>query len=205
MTKTDLFKEKSEDWDSREHVKKLSKAVGQTVLQKVALNDEMDVLDFGAGTGLICSQIAPLVHNVLAVDISQSMLDKLAGKPELQGKVNTSCQNILTQPLDKTFDLIVSAMAIHHVEDTPLLIQRFSEHLNKGGKIALADLDKEEGTFHPANTEGVFHFGFERDSFTALLSDAGFDNIQFHTAHIIEREDGRYPVFLVTAQKSIAS
>lgn len=201
MTNTDLFKEKSEDWDSREHVKKLSRAVGQTILQKVALNDEMDVLDFGAGTGLICSQIAPHVHNVLALDISQSMLDKIAAKPELQDKVEICCQNILSDPLSEKFDLIVSAMAMHHVEDTPLLLQRFSEHLKAGGQIALADLDKEEGTFHPANTEGVFHFGFEREALKGILTHAGFEKIQFYTAHTIEREDNSYPIFLVTAQK----
>ncbi len=37
-------------------------------------------------------------------------------KKELQGKVEVLFQNILEQPLSIRFDLIVSAMAMNHVE-----------------------------------------------------------------------------------------
>jgi len=40
-------------------------------------------MDFGAGTGLITSQVAPLVKKIVAVDISETMLNKLFTKPEL--------------------------------------------------------------------------------------------------------------------------
>jgi len=103
--------------------------------------------------------VASKAAHVTAVDVSQAMLDKLASKTELAGKVDGVCQNILERPLDKQFDLIVSAMAMHHVEDTDLLMLRFAEHLKPGGQVALADLDVEDGDFHPANTEGVFHAG----------------------------------------------
>jgi len=50
------------------------------------LHEQMRVMDFGAGTGLISSQVAPLVKKIVAVDISEAMLNKLVAKPELQEK-----------------------------------------------------------------------------------------------------------------------
>ena len=198
---TDLFNEKANDWDVNEMVMALSSAVGAAVLEQLDLNDQMHVLDFGAGTGLISSHVAPLVKKITAVDTSQAMLDKLTAKPELHGKVEAVCQDITVDPLEVKFDLIMSAMAMHHVEDTDKLIQRFAEHLKSGAMVALADLDKEDGSFHPADTQGVFHSGFERDQIQRLLETHGFDNIRFVTAHTVHKEDRVYPIFLVIATK----
>jgi SAM-dependent methyltransferase len=116
-------------------------------------------------------------------------------------KVEAICQDITNKPLDAKFDLIISAMALHHVEDTPKLINTFYEHLKLGAKVALADLDKEDGSFHPEGTEGVFHSGFERNDLQTLLVSNGFDDVQFFNAHTITSEDKQYPVFLVVATK----
>ena len=170
-------------------------------MQIVRLSDQMVVMDFGAGTGLISSHVAPLVNKIAAIDVSKAMLDQLVLKPELQGNVEAVCQDIIHEPIDTQFDLIVSAMALHHVEDTSNLIRIFCEHLKPGAQIALADLDKEDGSFHPENTPGVFHDGIERDELKTLLEKNGFDDIRFFTAHVINKEDKQYPVFLVTASK----
>jgi 16S rRNA A1518/A1519 N6-dimethyltransferase RsmA/KsgA/DIM1 with predicted DNA glycosylase/AP lyase activity len=61
-------------------------------------------MDFGAGTGLITSQIADKVEKLTAVDVSLAMLDKLMAKEELQGKVEALCSNILEQPLAICFE-----------------------------------------------------------------------------------------------------
>lgn len=198
----DLFEEKAKDWDANDRRARLASAIGASILEHVPLHERMTVLDFGAGTGLIAGQIAPLVDRVVAADTSQAMLDKLASKPELKGKVDTVCQDILDNPLDARFDLIVSAMAMHHVENTAKLIQIFSEHLNDDGTVALADLDKEDGSFHPADTEGVFHFGFERDELRQIMERHGFKEVEFLTAHTIKGDEKDYPIFLVTARKA---
>ena len=198
---SDHFNEKAKNWDADEMVKNLSSAIGASVLENTSLNDNMDVMDFGAGTGLISYHVAPFVNKIIAVDISAAMLDKLVAKPQLQGKVEAICQNILDMPLTAKFDLIMSAMAMHHVEDTDKLIQTFSEHLTPGATLALADLDKEDGNFHPADVEGVFHSGFERNHLRALLESHGFKDIHFITAHTVVKEDKEYPIFLVTATK----
>ena len=199
---TDLFNEKAKDWDANKMRKMLSSAIGSSILEHVSLHDQMRVMDFVAGTGLISSQVAPLVKKIVAVDISEAMLNKLVSKPELHGKVEIVCQDIIHKPIAEKFDLIMSAMAMHHVKDTPRLIQRFSEHLSPGAFIALADLDKEDGSFHPEDTEGIFHLGFKRNELQIILEKYGFGGIRFLTAHTVNKEEKKYPIFLVTATKN---
>lgn len=197
----DLFKEKAEDFDTRDVPRQLSAGIGACMLDHVALDDSMKVMDFGAGTGLITAQVASRVQKVTCVDVSEAMLQKLAAKEELRGKVEVVCQDILERPMDAKFDLIVSAMAMHHVQDTDKLVQRFAEHLKQGGRVALADLDEEDGSFHPEDTEGVYHSGFNRDAFKSILAKHGFQDIRFYDATSVEKEQGRYPVFLVVATR----
>lgn len=201
-TMTDNFKERSKDYDGNDMIKQLSSAIGSCIIENVELNAQMHVLDFGAGTGLISSQIAPYVEKITAVDISQSMLDKLNAKPEITDNVKTLCHDITIQPIGKEYDLIMSAMAMHHVEDTDNLVKRFSDHLKSGAKIALADLDAEDGSFHPEGMDDVYHDGFERSEFQATLEKHGFKDINFETAHTINGETRPYPIFLALATKA---
>ena len=197
----DLFEEKAQDWDVNDMVRELSMAVATSILQKVDFQPDMGVMDFGAGTGLISGHVAPKVNKITAVDVSEAMLEKLAAKPELKDKVHIVCQDITRQPLEKKFDVIVSAMAMHHVEDTSHLVKSFALHLEPGGQVALADLDSEDGTFHPEDVEGVYHHGFDRDALQTILEQNGFTDIEFFTAHTVNKHGKDYPVFLVTATR----
>lgn len=199
----DHFNEKADDWDTTEMVQQLSSAIGSSILKNIPLHAQMEVMDFGAGTGLISSRIAPLVQRIVAVDTSASMLNKLVAKAELHGKVEALCQDILAQPVNRQFDLIMSAMAMHHVEDTHKLIQTFAEHLKPGAMLALADLDEEDGSFHPQGTDGVFHSGFIRNEIRSILETHGFEHVHFLTVHTVNKEEKQYPVFLVIATRSL--
>ena len=198
---TDHFEEKAQDWDVNDVVKGISMGVGAAIDEHVAFDDSMQVLDFGAGTGLVTRHVAHKVGMVTAVDVSKAMLEKLKEKDELKGKVEILCQDIIEQPIGVEYDLIVSAMAIHHVADTDKLIQRFAEHLKPGARIALADLDTEDGSFHPEDAVGVHHAGFDRDAFRDLLVKHGFQEIRFVTAHTVRKEEKSYPIFLALATR----
>lgn len=197
----DLFEDKAGDWDTRPVPMQISEGVFGALQGAVALDPTLEVMDFGAGTGLLSARIAPLVGRVLAVDVSPAMLEQLTAKPALQGKAEAICQDILDRPLDRQVDLIVSAMALHHVEDTPALMRAFHDHLRPGGRVALADLDAEDGTFHPPGIECVFHAGFDRAALAAVMADAGLADPAFVTACTVDKGERRYPIFLVTATR----
>jgi 2-polyprenyl-3-methyl-5-hydroxy-6-metoxy-1,4-benzoquinol methylase len=198
----DLFEDKAADWDSRPTPLQISEGVFAALTGAVVLSPSVTVMDFGAGTGLICGKLAPHVGRVLAVDISQAMLDQLVKKPELAGKVEVFCQDILATPLGRQVDLVVSAMAMHHVADTQALFRALFAHLVPGGRIAVADLDTEPGDFHAPGTEGVYHHGFARAPLVAMLREAGFVDPNVTTACEVSKSDRRYSVFLATATRS---
>ena len=199
---TDKFKDKAKDWDVTDRIKQLTAGIGSCILRNVELNAQMHVMDFGAGTGLITSQVAPYVNKITAVDISQAMLEQLIAKQELKDKVQALCQDITHKSTGEKYDLIMSAMAMHHVKDTDNMVKQFAAHLKPGGKLALADLDKEDGSFHQPGVEGVYHSGFERSAFQAKLEKYGFKDVHFETAHTVQGETRTYPVFLALATKA---
>jgi 2-polyprenyl-3-methyl-5-hydroxy-6-metoxy-1,4-benzoquinol methylase len=201
---TDLFADRAADWDARPVPQRISEGVGAAIVARVPLSADLAVLDFGAGTGLLTGRLAPLVGSILAVDVSRAMLEQLAAKPELRGKVDPICQDLLLEPLGRQVHLVVSAMAMHHVQDTAALLRAIFDHLEPGGGVALADLDREDGDFHPPGIEGVFHHGFDRDPLASLLRAAGFVDVAIETACKVTREGKGYPIFLATARRPVA-
>ncbi len=198
---TQRFDAVASEWDKGDMRQHIAQRVFGTITSRIALNTTMLVMDFGAGTGLLSFKIAPLVHSVTGVDLASKMLEQIEAKNSAQISVKTVCQDIMTTPLETTFHGIVSSMAMHHVQDTKALFATFHAHLKKGGFVALADLEAEDGTFHSHGNEGVFHFGFEKESLRTIMEEAGFDNVRFHHAHTVVKEEGEYPIFVVTAIK----
>jgi predicted TPR repeat methyltransferase len=198
---TDLFRDKAADWDSRPVPAQISEGVVRAMRARVALSPDLAVMDFGAGTGLLGVGLAPFIGRLHAVDVSEAMLAQLAAKEALRDKVVVHRHDLLAGPLDLRVDLVVSAMAMHHVADVAALLRALHAHLVPGGRVALADLDAEDGSFHPPGTEGVFHAGFDRAALGAQLAEAGFEDIAFDTATVVEKGGRRYPIFLVTARR----
>jgi predicted TPR repeat methyltransferase len=197
---TDRFADHAADWDERPVPLQIAQGVGAALEARVAFAAADVVLDFGAGTGLLAGRISGRVRHVHAVDVSAAMLARLAEKEELRGKVTAHCHDLLAAPLGLGCDAVVSAMAMHHVADTAALLRALRAELRPGGQLALADLDAEDGTFHPPGTEGVFHAGFDRAALGALLAEAGFRSVAFETAVVVHKGGRAFPIFLVTAR-----
>lgn len=198
---TERFDNAAAQWDRGDTRQNIASAVFQTMTSRIALLNHMDIMDFGAGTGLLSFKIAPLVRSVVGIDLSTKMLEQISLKNTEAVIVTPLCQDIVINPIDKKFHGIVSSMAMHHVEDTEALFKTFHEHLKKDGFIAIADLEAEDGTFHSHGNEGVYHHGFERDVLRHTIEKAGFSHVRFHHATTIEKESQSYPIFLVTAIK----
>lgn len=108
--------------------------------------------------------------------------------------------DLSTEMIDKKFGGIISSMTVHHIKDTLELFKKFHSMLESGGTIAIADLETEDGTFHKDDT-GVFHFGFDKDSFFKIAEQAGFSNLKIGTVSVAIKPYGEYPIFLLTGKK----
>lgn len=161
----------------------------------------MDIMDLGAGTGLLSYFIAPFVDKIVAVDSSPSMLKEFESKcNEFACKTEVKNINIVEYEEPEFYDGVISSMTIHHIEDTPALLKKLYNMVNDGGFIALADLDIEDGSFHSDNT-GVFHYGFDRHKLAQYATEAGFRDVTFSTASTIKKPHADFTVFLMTAIK----
>jgi len=199
---TKHFDNAAAQWDQGDTRQNIAQSVFHTIVSRIALDNTMNIMDFGAGTGLLSFKIAPIVHSVTGVDLSEKMLEQITAKNSDTVWVKVACQNIISEPLVEQFNGIVSSMAMHHVEDTASLFKTFYSHLKRGGFVALADLEAEDGSFHSHGNEGVCHFGFERDGLRDTMEKAGFTNVRFHHAYTVEKETQNYPIFVVTAVKN---
>lgn len=205
MTKTHFDKAAAE-WDQKKRRVELAKAITEDIAL-LPLNTGMTALEYGCGTGLVGLELAPRLGTLYAMDTSTGMLDVLAEKiKELRlTNVTPLCLDLTVETCIQRFDLIFSAMTLHHIEKTDLILQKFFQLLKDGGYLAIADLDSEDGSFHSPGA-GEKHNGFSRETLSKRLLDLGFSSIHFKTVHTITKVDEKggsrgYPVFLLTAQK----
>jgi len=203
MDGTRRFDQAASTWDEDPGRVGLARAVAEQILQRLGQTSDLDVLDFGCGTGLLTLALQPHVRSVTGADSSAGMLGVLEQKVRAL-RLESVTPYLLDEahPLASagSFDLIASSMTLHHVRDLPALFSEFRSLLRNGGRVALADLDQEDGTFHKPEVTDVHHLGFERRDIRGLLSAAGFDDLQDATAFVHRRSDRDYPVFLITGR-----
>jgi len=199
--KVDHFAHKSKSWDMNSKRVKNAKGIAELIVKNIKLDKSMELMDFGAGTGLLSYFIAPFVKKIVAVDNSPSMLVEFENKcDEFSCETEVIEKDLSSETLEREFDGIISSMTIHHLEDTAALLSKLYDMLNDGGFVAIADLDSEDGSFHSDNT-GVFHYGFDRHLLAEYAQEAGFKDVTFSLASTINKPHADFTVFLMTAVK----
>lgn len=196
----DYFKDKAENWDTSDVRKSTPICISEAIKKRFVLNKEMSIMDFGVGTGLLGFLIAQDVKKVFGVDMSPSMLAKLKEKNTPELSIEAVEQDIVKEPLNDIFDGIVSSMTLHHVEDLKAFFKSIYNNIKEDGFLAIADLEKEDGSFHSDNT-GVYHFGFEKDKLCEIVKNCGFKDVVFETTTTISKPQRDFEVFLLSAKR----
>ncbi len=199
--KVDHFEHKSKSWDMNSKRVQNAKGIASLIVKNIKFDKSMELMDFGAGTGLLSYFIAPFVKKIVAVDNSPSMLMEFENKcDEFSCETEVIEKDLSSETLDRKFNGIISSMTIHHLEDTAALLSKLYDMLDEDGFIAIADLDSEDGSFHSDNT-GVFHYGFDRHLLAEHAQKAGFKDVTFSLASTISKPHAEFTVFLMTAVK----
>ena len=185
-----------------------SEAITNGITDSIPLNKEMKVLEFGAGTGISSFLIKDRVKEITLMDNSSEMVKVMNEKIRASHATNLKAVNFNLELSDydvKKFDLVITQMVLHHVYDIGLIISRFRKLLNPGGKLAIADLYTEDGSFHGPGFTG--HKGFDIEELSGLLGKYGFINITSGKCYVINRkisdeETKKFDVFLMIASLS---
>ena len=191
------FNNKAETFDSPKNIF-LANLVCQAVEKQVDVLSDKEILDFGGGTGLLSLPLAKQAQSLTLVDISEKMLEQARLKAERQEIKNIQFleQDLLKNPLEQEFDLIVVCRVLHHMPDLDAARSLFHQHLKEDGQLLLADFTKTEANHH----------GFELPELENKLIQHGFSSV--HSQILYSAEDlfqGNYSeLFFTVAQKSLA-
>jgi 2-polyprenyl-3-methyl-5-hydroxy-6-metoxy-1,4-benzoquinol methylase len=197
------FDERAKEWDTPDRIERAA-AVAEAVRAAVRLSREIRAIEIGAGTGLLGLHFAGDLASLLLTDTSTGMLEVATEKIRRDHLTNVTAASydLLHDPAPTgPFDLLLSLLVLHHLDDTAAAFRAMFGLLGPSGRIALADLDTEDGTFHDADAEGIHHLGFDRERVAALARAAGFVDLGFSTADVIEKDGRTYPLFLLTARR----
>ncbi|WP_270236335.1 class I SAM-dependent methyltransferase [Streptococcus anginosus] len=159
------FNHKAESFDSPKNIF-IADLIRQEVEKQTVDFSDKRILDFGGGTGLVTLPLAAQSKSVMLVDISDKMLDRARLKVEKQAIDNVYLlqQDLLTNPLDQLFDIIVVSRVLHHMPNIEKTLAMFRNHLVEDGQLFIADFVKTD----------VNHHGFHLDELEENLSQNGF-------------------------------
>jgi ubiquinone/menaquinone biosynthesis C-methylase UbiE len=204
MAAMSTFDERAAEWDTPERQER-ARTVARAIRASGVLVPTMRAIDLGAGTGLLGIELAGEVHEVVLADPSDGMLDvarqKIAAE-ELRNVTAVRFDLLTDPPPGDPFDLAVSLLMLHHLPDTAAALGAIYRLLVPDGRLALADLDTEDGSFHDPDAEGIYYRGFERTALADLARMVGFTEVTVGAATEIDREGHRYQVFLLRARRA---
>jgi len=189
-------------WDEDPRKIERARAVADGIRTQVPLSSETALLEYGAGTGLLSFELAEEVGPITLADSSEGMLEVAGRKVADAGRANTEVIELDLErdpPPERRYDLVVTMMTLHHIMAIDAVLAAFRNLLRTGGTLAIADLDKEDGTFHPAGMN--VHHGFERAELERRLRQTGFTDVRFDDCFTVERDNGHYPMFLAVATR----
>ncbi|WP_075186500.1 class I SAM-dependent methyltransferase [Teredinibacter haidensis] len=132
----------SKFWDNiSERYAKMPIADEEAYQKKLAvtrehLSSEMNVLEFGCGTGGTAIAHAPFVKQILAIDISAKMIDLARGKANTENVHNITFRQSTIDEIvipDETLDVVLGLSILHLLESKEDVIAKVYNMLKPGG------------------------------------------------------------------------
>ncbi len=155
-----------------------------SVLESISLysgTDLIDILDVGAGTGLLTAKMTDRIKSSMpnasffAMDLTPDMLKVLTSKRKdivpIVGIVEKIRESVLYSSrffaLPDKFDVIISILTLHHVKDVKKALSSLRESIKPNGRVIIVDLCKHE--FKEFKDEMCdIHLGFDPAEFQRL-------------------------------------
>jgi ubiquinone/menaquinone biosynthesis C-methylase UbiE/biotin operon repressor len=136
----------------------------------------IDVADLGAGEGTLSQILAKSAHNVIAVDISERMVEVGTQLAKDQGITNLEYRigDLEDPPIsDNSIDLAIFSQALHHASSPQKATIAAQRILRKGGRLVILDL-LAHGFEQARELYADLWLGFSEVELLRMLEQAGF-------------------------------
>ncbi|MBT8316548.1 MAG: class I SAM-dependent methyltransferase [Lutibacter sp.] len=202
------FDKQAKDWDKNPMKVERAKIFANEIIDFIKPKPTNNALEFGCGTGLLSYQLKDNFETITLADNSEGMIEVLKDKVK-----NLSIKNfkpllvdLLKENLDiGKFNVIYSLMTVHHIIDLKKVAQIFHSLLEHNGYLCIADLVKEDGSFHINHPDFDGHNGFDKKELSEILISNGFKIEYYNISYVIEKElenkIRKYPLFLMICKK----
>lgn len=203
------FDLEAKDWDKDPKKVERAQIIAHNINQFIQPNQKLDAFEFGCGTGLLSYYLKDHFKNITLADTSSGMIAVLEDKirKEKLEHFKALLIDVLSETVAiKNYDVVYTLMTMHHIADTEKILQIFHSMIKAGGFLCLADLEKEDGSFHSHLSDFKGHLGFDRAQLVQLLNQNGFqveyNEICYDIVRIKEGRERTYPLFLMIAKKT---
>ncbi|MBN2086002.1 MAG: class I SAM-dependent methyltransferase [Anaerolineales bacterium] len=200
------FDAKAKAWDSTPGRAERARTVADAIRARVPITPDLRALEYGCGTGLLSFALQPRLGRITLADSSAGMLEVLAQKisaARIRNMVPLRLDLSADPPPAERFQIIYTLMTLHHIPDTAGILRAFFRMLEAPGYLCIADLDREDGSFHGPDFTG--HQGFDREALKTIALQAGFGDVACETVFQVARETAadlkHFPLFLMTARR----
>ncbi len=179
-----FFDNLAERWDQTGPVPS-EEAIGK-FLAKIRIGAGERVVDVGTGTGLLIPYIMECgPGEIVAVDLSEKMLERLAAKYQSSygEKLKISCQDVHCLTFeDETKDVAICNSVFPHFHDKPKALSEVYRVLKTGGRMAVHHFAGREkiNSFHSASADPLIRGDFLEDgaALAVMVKEAGFTVVE---------------------------
>ena len=112
-------------------------------MKALPLTQDMTVVDFACGTGIVGRAIAPFVKEVIGVDVTAAMLAEARAHASADGITNIQFRECAIEFLDEmsiSCDLAITRFSIHHFVTPAVLVGNMAKTIRAPGHVAIIDL-----------------------------------------------------------------
>jgi 2-polyprenyl-3-methyl-5-hydroxy-6-metoxy-1,4-benzoquinol methylase len=188
--------EYAENWDVDPEVEEYSKKAFSELLININI-DDLDVLDFGCGTGALTQLMSPKVKRIVAIDPSTEMIKHLNKKSLTNvSSISDYLSKELIQNLpefENKFDLIVASSVCGFLPDYEATLSLLKSLLKKDGAYVQWDWLSND------DSSGM---GLSQRRVNQAFVANGFVNTRVTSPFIMTSSKGNMPVLMAIDQNA---
>ena len=155
------------------------------------LRPDMEVLEFGAGTGSTAIAHAPYVKHIEAIDVSPKMIEIARGKADANNVENVTFRPSSIDELsaaDQSFDAVLGLSILHLLDNKEEVISKVHRMLKPGGTALVVEVRSNEDEGHNMETHRLGEM-----TIVAQFEEGGFTFVE--QSEILRVEGDDYTVY----------